>query len=151
MVLFAGVLTSYCHGMARLLDECVHLRNENGQLVIRLQHEKVEALSARDEAQTSAMAKSAFIANISHELRTPLNALLGMAQLLERAEMPKQQADHVKVMLQAGRGLQTLIDDVIALTRDDADQLEDEDCDPLQAARAGRTYCPRARSARSHR
>ena len=40
IVLFAGVLTSYCHGMARLLDESVHLRNENGQLVIRLQREK---------------------------------------------------------------------------------------------------------------
>ena len=135
IVLFAGVLTSYCQGMARLLDESVHLRNENGQLVIRLQREKVEALSARDEAQTSAMAKSAFIANISHELRTPLNALLGMAQLLERAELPKQQADHVKVMLQAGRGLQTLIEDVIALTRDDHRPVEDEDCDPVQAAR----------------
>ncbi len=48
-----------------------------------------------------------------------MNALLGMAQLLERAELPKQQADHVKVMLEAGRGLQTLLDDVIALTRDD--------------------------------
>jgi len=151
IVLFAGVLTSYCHGMARLLDESVHLRNENGQLVIRLQREKVEALSARDEAQSSATAKSAFIANISHELRTPLNALLGMAQLLERAELPKQQADHVKVMLQAGRGLQTLIDDVITLTRDDTGQLEDEDCDPLQAARAVvRLSQPRAWEKRLH-
>ncbi len=34
-----------------------------------------------------------------------------MAQLLERAELPKQQADHVKVVLEAGRGLQTLLDD----------------------------------------
>jgi signal transduction histidine kinase/HPt (histidine-containing phosphotransfer) domain-containing protein len=135
VVLFAGVLISYCNDMARLLDESVHLRNENGELVIRLQREKGEAISARDAAQSSAMAKSAFIANISHELRTPLNALLGMAQLLERAELPKQDADHVKVMLQAGRALQTLIDDVITLTRDDSGQLEDEDCDPLQAAR----------------
>src|SRR6202034_3922469 len=145
IVLFACVLISYCRGMARLLDESVHLRNENGQLVLRLQREKVEALSARDEAQSSAMAKSAFIANISHELRTPLNALLGMAQLLERAELPKQQADHVKVMLEAGRGLLTLLDDVIALTRDDDAQLEDEDCDPLQTARAvARLLQPRA-------
>jgi signal transduction histidine kinase/HPt (histidine-containing phosphotransfer) domain-containing protein len=151
IVLFAGVLTSYCRGMARLLDESVHLRNENGQLVIRLQREKGEALVARDAARASAMAKSAFIANISHELRTPLNALLGMAQLLERAELPKQQADHVKVMLQAGRGLQTLIDDVITLTRDDTDQLEDEDCDPLQAARAVvRLSQPRAWEKRLH-
>jgi hypothetical protein len=88
MVLFAAVLISYCHGMARLLDESIHLRNENGQLVIRLQREKYDALAARDAAQSSALAKAAFIANISHELRTPLNALLGMAQLLERAACP---------------------------------------------------------------
>jgi signal transduction histidine kinase/HPt (histidine-containing phosphotransfer) domain-containing protein len=151
IVLFACVLSSYCQGMARLLDESVHLRNENGELVIRLQREKGEALVARDAARAGAMAKSAFIANISHELRTPLNALLGMAQLMERAELPKQQADHVKVMLQAGRGLQTLIDDVITLTRDDTDQLEDEDCDPLQAARVVvRLSQPRAWEKRLH-
>ena len=144
-VLFACVLVSYCAGMARLLDESLQLRNENGQLIIRLQREKGDAIHARDAAEASAHAKSAFIANISHELRTPLNALLGMAQLLERAEMPKQQSDHVRVMLQAGRGLQTLIDDVIALTRDDIDQLEDEDCDPAQAARSvTRLLQPRA-------
>jgi signal transduction histidine kinase/HPt (histidine-containing phosphotransfer) domain-containing protein len=149
--LFAAVLASYCHGLARLLDESVHLRNENGKLVIRLQREKRDAITARDCAEASALAKSAFIANISHELRTPLNALLGMAQLLERADLPKQQGDHVKVMLQAGFGLQTLIDDVIALTRDDSDQLEDEDCDPMQAARAvARLLQPRAWEKRLH-
>ncbi len=151
IALFAAVLISYCHGMARLLDESIHLRNENGDLVVRLRREKTDALAARDAAESSALAKSTFIANISHELRTPLNALLGMAQLLERADLPKQQADHVKVMLQAGRGLQTLIDDVIALTRDGEDQLEDEDCDPLQAARAvARLLQPRAWEKRLH-
>jgi signal transduction histidine kinase/HPt (histidine-containing phosphotransfer) domain-containing protein len=136
VILFASVLISYCNWMARLLDESVYLRNENTDLVERLQTEKTEAVAARDHAEASALAKSSFIANISHELRTPLNALLGMAQLLERSDLPKQQADHVKVMLEAGRGLQTLLDDVIALTRDDAEQLEDEDCDPVQTARA---------------
>jgi nitrogen-specific signal transduction histidine kinase/HPt (histidine-containing phosphotransfer) domain-containing protein len=120
-------------------------------LIVRLQSEKIEAVQARDSAQASAMAKSSFIANISHELRTPLNALLGMAQLLERSELPKQQGDHVKVMLQAGRSLQVLIDDVIALTRDDGGQLMDEDCDPVQAARAvARLLQPRAWEKRLH-
>jgi signal transduction histidine kinase/HPt (histidine-containing phosphotransfer) domain-containing protein len=136
VILFAAVLVSYCNWMARLLDESVSLRNENSVLVVRLSREKREAVAARDSAEASAAAKSSFIANISHELRTPLNALLGMAQLLERAELPKQQADHVKVMLEAGRGLQTLLDDVIALTRDATEELEDADCDPLQTARA---------------
>ena len=142
---FGAVLISYTKGMGRLIDEGLALRNENADLVVRLQNEKNEAILARDSAEASALAKSAFIANISHELRTPMNALLGMAQLLERAELPKQQADHVKVMLEAGRGLQTLLDDVIALTRDDDDALEDEDCDPVQTARAvTRLLQPRA-------
>ena len=86
-----------------------------------------------------------FISNISHELRTPLNALLGMAQLLDRAELEKPHRDHVKVMLEAGSGLQTLLDDVIALTRADDDRMRDEDCDPAQAARAvARLLQPRA-------
>ena len=153
IVLFAVVLISYCQGMARLLDESIRLRNENGQLVVRLRCEKEEAVIAREAAEESAKAKSVFIANMSHELRTPLNALLGMAQLLERAELPRQQKDHIKVMLQAGRGLQTLIDDVIALTRDgardgardDLHRLDDEDCDPVQAARVvARLLQPRA-------
>ncbi len=142
---FGAVLISYCNGMGRLIDEGIFLRGENARLVARLSREKIEAIAARDSAQASAMAKSAFIANISHELRTPMNALLGMAQLLERADLPKQQADHVKVMLEAGGGLLTLLDDVIALTRDDDAQLEDEDCDPLQTARAvARLLQPRA-------
>ena len=142
---FGAVLISYCGGAGRLIDEGLALRNENADLVVRLQNEKHEAILARDSAQASALAKSAFIANISHELRTPMNALLGMAQMLERAELPKQQADHVKVMLEAGRGLQTLLDDVIALTRDDDDALEDDDCDPVQTARAvTRLLQPRA-------
>ncbi|HWY61685.1 MAG TPA: ATP-binding protein [Rhizomicrobium sp.] len=142
---FGAVLISYCHGMGRLIDEGIVLRSENAALVVRLSREKSEALQARDEAEASALAKSAFLANISHELRTPMNALLGMAQLLERAELPKQQADHVKVMLEAGRGLLTLLDDVIALTRDDDERLEEEDCDPLQTTRAvARLLQPRA-------
>ena len=142
---FGAVLISYSGGMGRLIDEGLSLRNENAELVVHLQSEKAEAILARDSARASAMVKSAFIANISHELRTPMNALLGMAQLLERADLPKQQADHVKVMLEAGQGLQTLLDDVIALTRDDDDALEDEDCDPVQTARAvTRLLQPRA-------
>ena len=41
--------------------------------------------------------------------------MLGMAQLLERGDLEKAQRDHVKVVLEAGRGLKTLLDDIIAL------------------------------------
>lgn len=144
IVLFTGVLYTYCSGIAGLMEECLHLRDENAVLIQNLSDEKFEAEHARDAALASAQAKSFFIANISHELRTPLNALLGMAQLLDRAELAMPHRDHVKVMLEAGRGLQTLLDDVIALTRADDDRFE-QDCDPAQAARAvARLLQPRA-------
>ena len=145
IVLFTGVLYTYCNGISGLMDECITLRDENKDLVVKLSGEKQEAEHARDAALAGTQAKSIFIANISHELRTPLNALLGMAQLLERAELGKTHRDHIKVMLEAGRALQTLLDDVIALTRADDDRAREEDCDPAQAVRAvARLLQPRA-------
>lgn len=145
IVLFAAVLYTYCNGIRGLMEECLHLRDENAELIHNLSHEKHEAEHARDAALASAQAKSIFISNISHEVRTPLNALLGMAQLLDRADLGKPHRDHVKVMLEAGRGLQTLLDDVIALTRADDDRMREEDCDPAQSARAvARLLQPRA-------
>ncbi|HWA89318.1 MAG TPA: ATP-binding protein [Rhizomicrobium sp.] len=145
IILFTAVLYSYCRGIVGLMDECLTLRDENKDLIASLSDEKQDAEQARDAALASAQAKSVFLANVSHELRTPLNALLGMAQLLDRADLDKPYRDHVKVMLEAGRGLQTLLDDVIALTRADDDRVREEDCDPAQAARAvARLLQPRA-------
>ncbi len=144
VVLFVAVLASYSDNMARLLNESVKLRLRNADLVVKLTHEKGDAETARDHAQASAQAKSTFLANISHELRTPLNALHGMAQILDRAELNPPHRDHVKVMLEAGRSLKTLFDDVLTLTQDD-ERPSTEDCDPVQAARAvARLVQPRA-------
>jgi signal transduction histidine kinase/HPt (histidine-containing phosphotransfer) domain-containing protein len=121
---------------ARLLDEARRLRDDNAGLLEKLSEERRAAEKARDAAEVSARAKSVFIANISHEIRTPLNALLGMSQLLERAGLEKPHRDYVKVMLEAGRGLRTLLDDVITLARDDSEQHRSEECDAGLAARA---------------
>lgn len=146
VLFFGGVLYSYCESFTELLDEAIRLRWENAGLVRSLSREKKEAEHARDIAEASTRAKSAFIANISHEIRTPLNALLGMAQLLERSDLDRTQRGHMKVVLEAGRGLKTLLDDVIALSRDDeAQEPAHEDCDAAQAVRTvARLLQPRA-------
>ena len=147
VLFFGGILYSHCDGIAKLLDESIRLRRDNVDLVSQLSREKAEAETARDMAEASTRAKSAFVANISHEIRTPLNALLGMAQLLERSELDRAQRGHVKVLLEAGRGLKTLLDDVIALSRDEGEARHelDEDCDAGQAARTvARLLQPRA-------
>ena len=121
VIFFGGVLYSY-GGTHRRVARRDHpaCRHDNAQLIVRLNEEKTAAEATRDHAQAGERAKSTFISNISQELRTPLNAILGMAQLLERSELEKAQRDHVKVLLEAGRGLKTLLDDIIALAQPDA-------------------------------
>ena len=117
VLFFGGVLYSYSGTVTQLLDQSIHLRQDNVDLISRLREEKRLAERGRDEARASERTRSAFISNISHELRTPLSAILGMAQLLERSDLEKAQRDHVKVLLEAGRGLKTLLDDIIALAQ----------------------------------
>jgi len=137
VMFFGGVLYSYCGTIERMLNESIKLRYDNAELVSDLSRQKLEAEAARDAAMASERAKSAFFATISHELRTPLNAILGMSQLLERSELDDTQRNHVKVMLDAGRGLTTLLDDVIELARgqDDRAIAPDDGADAAQAAR----------------
>ena len=138
VLFYVGVLYTYCGNIGVLLDESILLRHDNAQLIVRLSEEKSGAEAARDAAQASERAKSIFISSISHELRTPLNAILGMAQLLERSELAHTQRDHVKVVLEAGRGLKILLDDIIALAQhgdETATPPPDEGCEPGQAAR----------------
>ena len=147
VLFFGGVLYSDCDAMANLLDTSLRLRRHNADLVSRLSRENAEAEAARDLAEASARAKSTFVANISHEIRTPLNALLGMAQLLEKSNLDRSQRSHVNVMLEAGQGLKTLLDDVITLSRDEGGPSEEQerDCDAAQAARTvARVLQPRA-------
>jgi signal transduction histidine kinase/HPt (histidine-containing phosphotransfer) domain-containing protein len=146
VLFFGGILYTYCDRFGEFLDESILLRWENVNLIVRLSREKRDAEKARDVAEAGTRAKTAFIANISHEIRTPLNALLGMAQLLERSELDRGQRGYVKVVLEAGRGLKTLLDDVIALSRDgDTVEASEEDCDAAQAARTvARLLQPRA-------
>jgi signal transduction histidine kinase/FixJ family two-component response regulator len=85
------------------------------------------AALARSEAATRAAsaAKSAFLSNVSHELRTPLNVVLGYAQVLLRDEQTRPEHTRgLSRILDAGNHLLTLIDDLLGMTRLEANQLE---------------------------
>ncbi|HZH29102.1 MAG TPA: ATP-binding protein [Azospirillaceae bacterium] len=62
--------------------------------------------------------KSEFIANVSYQLRTPLNAIMGFAELLQNryfGHLNEKQAEYVSAMLDSGKHLLLLVDDILDL------------------------------------
>jgi signal transduction histidine kinase len=71
--------------------------------------------------------KSEFLTNMSHELRTPLNAVIGFADiLLERmfGELNDKQEEYLRDILDSGRHLLSLINDILDLSKIEAGRME---------------------------
>lgn len=68
--------------------------------------------------------KNEFMANVSHELRTPLNVILGTVQMLELIKTDvdnKKEHKYIKILKQNCYRLVRLINNVIDITKIDAD------------------------------
>lgn len=90
-----------------------------------LQQAKESAEQARAEAEVANKAKSTFLANMSHELRTPLNGILGYAQILERdPQLTLKQGEGIKIIQRSGEYLLTLINDILDLSRIEANRVD---------------------------
>lgn len=100
--------------------------------------EAARTLHAQDEAARVAaeadnLAKSQFLATMSHELRTPLNGVLGTAQLLMLPGLTEEKRrTHVDTILKSGKILLALLNDILDLSKVEADRIEflHEEFDP---------------------
>ena len=82
-----------------------------------------EIIRARNEAEKANLAKSEFLSRMSHELRTPMNSILGFAQLMDMGDLIPAHKKGVKHILNSGRHLLNLINEVLDLSRIEAGML----------------------------
>jgi signal transduction histidine kinase/DNA-binding NarL/FixJ family response regulator len=89
----------------------------------------LERSEARLKEQTQAaiaanQAKSSFLAMMSHELRTPMSGVLGMAHALKTTDLKVNQASHVEMLIKSGDGLLSILNDILDISKIEANRLD---------------------------
>jgi signal transduction histidine kinase/CheY-like chemotaxis protein len=101
------------------------LQEEREHLEIRVLERTAELNTAKEKAEESDKLKSSFLANMSHEIRTPLNAILGFSALIQdRSTTTEELEEYYKMMETSGNDLMNLIDDILDISRIEANQIK---------------------------
>jgi len=88
----------------------------------KLSEEKLK--NAKDRAERSDRLKSSFLANMSHEIRTPMNAITGFTDLLIDQSVSQKDKEEIASLIKlSSNDLLTLINDIIDISKIEADEL----------------------------
>jgi len=113
---------------ASFLAYIAYQRTKSKNQLLAKQKEEIETANSvivkqSEELQEAARTKSRFFANVSHELRTPVTLITGMLDLMEK-ETPQSVLPKMSIALNNSRRLQTLVDEVLDLSRLEAEKVE---------------------------
>ena len=110
--------------LSRIAEAVNKTTNTLGQTHRELEERLGELRVEKEKVEAANTAKSVFLANISHEIRTPLNAIIGFSELLSSRIKDRSQASYLEAVLTAGKSLLTLINDILDLSKIEADKIE---------------------------
>lgn len=111
----------------------VGVRNAKGEVdqligitrdITSVKYAEQQLKDALEKAKEADRLKSVFLANMSHEIRTPLNGILGFAELLKENDISDdKRKKYIDIILNSGKVLLNLINDIIDLAKIEAGQL----------------------------
>jgi len=93
----------------------------------QLRHQAASLALTRDQALKANQTKSTFLANMSHELRTPLNSIIGFSEILGKGmsgPIVEEQKKQLDIILVNARGLLSLINNVLDLSKVESGKVE---------------------------
>ncbi|MFZ4406437.1 MAG: ATP-binding protein [Paracraurococcus sp.] len=86
----------------------------------RLDQERIAA------AEGLARQRAEILAVMAHEIRTPLTGVLGFGELLAAADLPPEQHRHAEVVVETGRVLLSVVNDILDLAKIEAGRVSIE-------------------------
>jgi len=101
----------------QLKDLNLHLEEKIKERTLDLENANISLKQANEDAQKANKAKIDFLSKMSHELRTPMNSILGFGQLLQMGELTPIQEKGVQHILDSGKHLLNLINEVLDISR----------------------------------
>ena len=79
--------------------------------------------SAREDAESLALAKEQFAANVSHELRTPLNAIYGLTEQVLQKKLDNDTSEMVSAIFKSADHLKNIVNDTLDFSKIQANKL----------------------------
>ncbi|GEM_PF-836153 len=121
-----GVLDTYTRKFITNASRQLAVAIHNALTFEDLRYKSAQLKESNLELARASKMKSDFLANMSHELRTPLNAIIGFSELLvdqHFGELNATQQDYLTDILDSGRHLLSLINDILDLSKVEAGKM----------------------------
>ena len=120
-----------CHSLIKkrwYLMRVTKLAGNQGGVVISHSNITEQKLAIID-AEAANVAKNQFLGTMSHEIRTPMNGLIGLIELLQHTKLTAEQQEYAESAKNAGNELVVLLNNILDISKIDADKVELETSD----------------------